>query len=144
MGQPLIPDCGVQLATATLIKQIQGGGLSSQVEFFSNPGPPLTRATVYGDLTLVAAGGLTAKPLPVPTDGGVNLYHRDIWTFPTINFTATGAGLPVVGYGYAVSYLHPFTGVRTLFWVQRFDTFFTWVNAGDNYPLNLSFGGNQC
>ena len=142
MSAPILPLAGVTAMMDILIPAIAGGGLNSHVGIFVNDFVP-TATSVLTDFVAATAAGLTPKPLPAATNAGLDPSGRDTWNFATANFTATGAGLPVVGFGYFVYFVDPVTGLPALLWFQRWDTAFAWFAAGQNYPLNLTFGGKQ-
>ena len=143
MSAPLIPYAG-RLAFGDMIaNSIANGGLNSQVAIFINDIFP-SRLSALGDFNPCLAAGLTRKPLPAVTPLGVDPSGRAQYQFATLNYTAGGPGLPVVGYGYYVSFDDPITGLPALAWCQRWDVPFAWINPGDNYPLNLSLGDSQC
>jgi hypothetical protein len=132
-----------------LIASIESGGgfvlpnRSSLVHLFVNDYYP-DLATTAGDFDDCFAPGLVAQPLSAAIDQGVDGNGRDIRLFATMNFRAAAGTFPVIAYGYWVDCISPLTGLRTLLWYQRWDVPFGWYAVGQNYPLNLTLGGNQC
>jgi hypothetical protein len=139
----VIPNDGVIANMEIFIAAIRNGGLSSTVALFTNDVVPDASYTV-SSFTAAAAGGLTAQLLGAPTSAAPDARGRVVWTWPESVFAATGPGLPVITYGFFVSYRSPITNVLRLGWCQRFQSPQGAYLVGNQVKFTLQIGGRQC
>lgn len=140
---PLIPYDGLNGFADIIMSYLQRPAAVARVHLFANSYTPNV-LTVVGDFTESAAVGLGPIPLPAPINRGVDEGAKDVWEFPTVNWTATGLGLPAVVYGMWVDCLDPITAGTRVLWAQRFVSPVALVAAGDQVKFTLSLGFNQC
>jgi hypothetical protein len=139
----IIPDEGSVMFADIITAYIQGGSHNAKIHLFSNDLVPV-RATVLGDFTDSVAGGMFPQVVAVPVNGGVDAAGKDILLWPQQTWTATGAGLPAIVYGYYVAADDPLTGLQRLMWCQRFQVPQAIIAAGNKIFVQLSLGTKQC
>lgn len=126
-----------------LVWALQNGLHGTRVRLYSNDYWPV-KESVRASFTELSGGGYVAKPTGIPVNLGTDVTGRNVWQFPETLWTATGAGLPVVAFGYWVDFIDPLTGGTRVLQAQRFNAPIAWLNVGDKVRFSLSWGGKQC
>jgi len=140
---PVIPQAGLIAMGDLVIWAMQQPAVAPQCQLYINEYVP-TASSTLASFTITTAGGLGAQSLGVPTNLGIDHWGRADWQWPTLTYTATGTGLPILVWGYVVSCTDPITGMPAILWAQRLPTGFGFVAPGDSLPLVLRLSLGQC
>ena len=140
---PIVPAEGVQTWSDLAVWALGQPQWQAQVSLFTNFYQPDSLSTIASFAAPVAAG-LAAQSLPAPVRGGLNACGRANWSWPGVVFTAGGAGLPVLIWGYFVSCVSPFTGLPQVLWAQRLPTSWGFTAGGQSLPIPLAMSFGMC
>jgi hypothetical protein len=139
----VVPAAGVQTWSDLAVYAMGLPTVQPMVSLFTNWYQPTSESTL-ASFTPPMAAGLAAQALGAPIRGLVNPFGRAVWSWPTALFTAVGAGLPVLVWGYYVYCTDPWTGQPGLLWAQRLVTGFGFTTAGQTLPIPLATSFAQC
>lgn len=140
---PVVSAEGMQTWSDLAIWALQFIQSGAEVALFTNFYQPQSDST-YANFILATAAGVGPQTLPAAVSKGINPAGRALWKWPVVTFTASGAGLPELIWGYVVSCIDPFSGQRQMLWAQRLVNSFGFVNPGDALPIPLALSLGQC
>lgn len=139
----ILPTDGASGMMAAVVQWLQNPLSASRVHLYQNDYVP-TAAAVPASFTEPVAAGLGPIPMGVPTVLPIGPGGRVIYQWPQSVWTASGAGLPQIVFGYWVSFLDPVSMVSRVGWAQRFQSQQGLWTPGQTVKLMLSLGGKMC
>ncbi len=140
---PILPTAGILTLGDLAVWALSQPGVNPICTLFTNEYQPVATSTL-ANFTPATAPGIGSQPLGAPTRMGVDPYGRANWTWPTLNYMASGGGLPVQIWGWVVSCTDPVTSAPALLWAQRLPGSFAFVAAGNTLPVVLQLSLGQC
>jgi hypothetical protein len=138
-----IPVDGVVGAMDALINYLMSTPAQFRVRLYANLYTPAQNSVLASFTEPTFAGYAPLYPgTPTqspPTPGG-----RAIWTWPQSVWTASGAGLPAMCFGFFTTMVDPLTSTVRVLWAQRFQSAQAVYASGQTIQFTLSLGNREC